>query len=63
MKFDPDSDSLPKRAELPEISEAPEGVAWFWGQDVCKQMDVILLRVESAVAPSAGHALCFTSTS
>ena len=33
MKFDPDSDSLPKRSELPDISGAPEGVAWFWGED------------------------------
>ncbi len=33
MKFDPDSDSLPKRAELPEMSGAPKDTAWFWGKD------------------------------
>ncbi|OAL39437.1 hypothetical protein AYO20_01307 [Fonsecaea nubica] len=33
MSFDPDSDSLPKRAELPDIPGAPKGAAWFWGKD------------------------------
>ncbi|KAI1615949.1 hypothetical protein EDD37DRAFT_672688 [Exophiala viscosa] len=33
MKFDPDSDSLPKRSELPDIPGAPKGAAWFWGKD------------------------------
>ncbi|MCJ1302276.1 hypothetical protein MMC08_005079 [Hypocenomyce scalaris] len=33
MKFDPNSKSLPKRADLPEIPGAPPGAAWFWGED------------------------------
>lgn len=33
MIFDPDSDSLPKRSELPDIPGAPKGAAWFWGKD------------------------------
>jgi len=33
MKFDPSSNSLPKRSELPAIPGAPEGAAWFWGDD------------------------------
>ncbi|KIW05750.1 uncharacterized protein PV09_03606 [Verruconis gallopava] len=33
MKFDPNSNSLPKRSELPDIPGAPKGVAWFWGDD------------------------------
>lgn len=33
MKFDPNSNSLPKRSELPDIPGAPKGAAWFWGQD------------------------------
>lgn len=33
MKLDPDSDSLPKRSELPDIPGAPKGVAWVWEED------------------------------
>lgn len=33
MRFDPDSDNLPKRSELPDIPGAPKGAAWFWGAD------------------------------
>lgn len=33
MKFDPSSQSLPKRSELPKIDGAPDGAAWFWGKD------------------------------
>jgi len=32
-KFDPNSNSLPKRSELPAIDGAPKGAAWFWGKD------------------------------
>ncbi|MCJ1302419.1 hypothetical protein MMC08_005222 [Hypocenomyce scalaris] len=32
MKFDPNSKSLPKRADLPDIPGAPPGAAWFWGE-------------------------------
>jgi hypothetical protein len=31
--FDPNSNSLPKRSELPAIEGAPKGAAWFWGKD------------------------------
>ncbi|KAK5045501.1 hypothetical protein LTR84_009119 [Exophiala bonariae] len=33
MKFDPNSNALPMRSELPAISGAPAGAAWFWGSD------------------------------
>ncbi|KAI1609818.1 hypothetical protein EDD37DRAFT_378960 [Exophiala viscosa] len=33
MKLDSSSQSLPKRSELPKIDGAPDGAAWFWGQD------------------------------
>ena len=33
MRFDPESDNLPKRSELPDIPGAPNGAAWFWGED------------------------------
>jgi hypothetical protein len=33
MLFDKNSNSLPKRSELPKIPGAPEGAAWFWGKD------------------------------
>lgn len=44
MKFDPDSDSLPKRSELPAIPNAPEGTAWFWGEhdEVCYLLSVTI---------------------
>ncbi|KAI0168553.1 putative cyclase-domain-containing protein [Pestalotiopsis sp. NC0098] len=32
MNFDPNSNSLPKRSELPQIPGAPKGAAWFWGE-------------------------------
>lgn len=37
MKFNSDSNNLPKRSELPPIAGAPEGAAWFWGEndEVC----------------------------
>ncbi len=31
--FDANSNSLPKRSELPELSGAPKGAAWFWGKN------------------------------
>lgn len=33
MKFDPNSNALPKRSELPAIPGAPDGAAWFWGSN------------------------------
>ncbi|KAK0390062.1 hypothetical protein NLU13_3635 [Sarocladium strictum] len=33
MLFDPQSESFPKRTELPKIPGAPEIAAWFWGKD------------------------------
>lgn len=33
MKWDPDSDELPKRKNLPSIEGAPAGAAWFWGKE------------------------------
>ncbi|KAH7141880.1 putative cyclase-domain-containing protein [Dactylonectria macrodidyma] len=33
MYFNPHSNNLPKRSELPHIPGTPEGSAWLWGQD------------------------------
>lgn len=33
MNFDPRSDQLLKRSELPKIEGAPDGAAWFWGKE------------------------------
>lgn len=33
MQYDPNATHLPKRNDLPSIEGAPEGAAWFWGQD------------------------------
>lgn len=33
MIFDPNSNSLPKRSELPEVPGTPKGSAWFWGKN------------------------------
>ena len=30
--FDPDTNTLPLRKDLPSIDGAPAGAAWFWGQ-------------------------------
>jgi hypothetical protein len=37
IAFDPDSDNLPARTELPKVPGAPEGALWFWGEhdEVC----------------------------
>jgi hypothetical protein len=32
MQLDPNSNSLPKRSEIPQIKGTPEGSAWFWGK-------------------------------
>jgi hypothetical protein len=47
MLFDPDSDSLPKRSELPDIPGAPKGAAWFWGKDdeVLLPLNYIILQL------------------
>ncbi|KKK19516.1 hypothetical protein ARAM_003489 [Aspergillus rambellii] len=31
--WNPDSDSFPRRKDLPKIEGAPDGAAWFWGED------------------------------
>ncbi|KAH8664845.1 hypothetical protein BGZ61DRAFT_498997 [Ilyonectria robusta] len=33
MIFDPNSNSLPKRSELPDVPGTPKGSAWFWGKN------------------------------
>lgn len=33
MPFDPNSTKFPTRKELPEISGAPPGAAWVWGEN------------------------------
>jgi hypothetical protein len=33
MLFSADSEGLPKRKDLPKIQNAPDGAAWFWGQN------------------------------
>ena len=33
MAWDPNATSFPKWKELEAIPGAPEGAAWFWGQD------------------------------
>ena len=31
MLLDPNSSSLPRRRDLPQIPNAPKNAAWFWG--------------------------------
>ncbi|KAH8901416.1 hypothetical protein GQ53DRAFT_707753 [Thozetella sp. PMI_491] len=33
MLLDPNSNSLPKRSEIPQVPGTPKGSAWFWGKD------------------------------
>ncbi|OAL56023.1 hypothetical protein IQ07DRAFT_557958 [Pyrenochaeta sp. DS3sAY3a] len=33
MLFDPNSEELPKRKDLPQVEGTPAGAAWFWGHD------------------------------
>lgn len=47
MHFDPNSNSLPKRSELPEIPGAPKGAAWFWGTG-----DEVRIRYLVKIVPS-----------
>ena len=51
MKLDPNSTKLPKRSELPAIPGAPEGAAWFWGDDdeVCRTPPDIVIEQADAV--------------
>lgn len=59
MQFDKNSNSLPKRAEHPEISGAPGGAAWFWGKDD----EVSLLKwghTESGVSSIITHGVNYS---
>lgn len=33
VPWNPDNESFPRLGDLPRISEAPQGAAWFWGKD------------------------------